>query len=72
MVSIQFKTRKDAIEGFYVLTFNGGFVGLPNYVCVVDQGQLKDLKAQKIKFRVLEEAEKHESKKVRNSAAAPI
>jgi len=72
MVRIRFKSRPDAVRGFYILTFNGGFVGLPDYVCLVKKEQLDDLKSQGVKFRVLKDVEPNEGKKVRDSVATPV
>ncbi len=72
MVLIKFKTRKDKINGYYLLASKGVVRGLPDELFEINDFMLKYLDDEGIKFEVVKKDTLSETEKIRNTPSVVL
>lgn len=72
MTIIRFKTNKDKVNGYYLLSLKGSVRSLPNGLFEINDFMLKFLEEENIQYEVLEKDVLSETEKIRNTPAIAL
>ncbi len=72
MVLIRFKSERDKVDGYYLLSLKGAVRSLPHGLFELNDFMLKFLEGERIGYEIVEKEALSETEKVRNTPALAV